>query len=231
MKLILNKALDCWHENFLIIPDGPRRISTDFQNTKVALKSCSTSSKRCAQYSYSTTVIKIFPVLQHAHLPKVALLHKYFSKNLTSDVEQLFLQNTSRWLLPRSANFRKQSRMAASQRQQQRFLQCKNSHGSAYLTFLCGLSLKRFNYSDDDDDNELHLWNDWATKDVKLYLLPEPLSHNRKPPTRRKQVLNLRRTWVQTLPNEMISVTMSIHHSATSYLHRDVISRISYWFF
>ena len=150
---------------------------------------------------------------------------------MTSDVEQLFLQNTSRWLLPRSANFRKHSRMAASQRQQQRFLQCKNSHGSAYLTFLCGLSLKRFNYSDDDDDNELHLWNDWATKDVKLYLLPEPLSHNRKPPTRRKQVLNLRRTWVQTLLNEMISVTMSIHHSATSYLHRDVISRISYWFF
>ena len=49
----------------------------------------------------------------------------------------------------------------------------------------------------DDDDDELFLWYGWPTKGVR-----DP--HHRESPTRREQDLNLRRTWVQALLNEVV---------------------------
>ena len=56
-------------------------------------------------------------------------------------------------------------------------------------------------------DDELLLWYGWPTKGV-LALFPAGTivrdPHHRESPTRRKQDLNLRRTWVQALLNEAV---------------------------
>ena len=56
------------------------------------------------------------------------------------------------------------------------------------------------------DDDELFLWYGWPTKGVPLFpartIVRDP--HHHESPTHRKQDLNLRRTWVQTLMNEVV---------------------------
>ena len=51
-----------------------------------------------------------------------------------------------------------------------------------------------------DDDDELFLWYGWTTKGVSSYFQAGTIvrgPHHRESPTRCKQGLNLRRTWVQ----------------------------------
>ena len=60
---------------------------------------------------------------------------------------------------------------------------------------------------DDDDNDELFLWHGWTTKGVWLSfpvgtIVGDPYHH--KSPTRSKQDLNLCRTWVQALLNEIV---------------------------
>ena len=58
-----------------------------------------------------------------------------------------------------------------------------------------------------NDDDELFLWYVWPTKGVKPYFQPGPLPeipHHHESPTRREQDMNLRRTWVQALLNELV---------------------------
>ena len=59
---------------------------------------------------------------------------------------------------------------------------------------------------DDDDDDEFFLWYGWPTKGVALFpagpTVRDP--HHRESPTRRKKDLNLRKTWVQALMNEVV---------------------------
>ena len=59
---------------------------------------------------------------------------------------------------------------------------------------------------DDDDDDELFLWYGWPTKGVALFpagtIVRDP--HHCESPTRRGQDLNLHRTWVQALMNEVV---------------------------
>ena len=57
----------------------------------------------------------------------------------------------------------------------------------------------------DDDDDELFLWYGWLTKGLALFpagtIARDP--QRRESPTHREQDLNLRRTWVQALMNEV----------------------------
>ena len=57
-----------------------------------------------------------------------------------------------------------------------------------------------------DDDDELFLWYGWPTKGLALFpartIARDP--HHHESPTRREQDLNLRRTWVQALVNEVV---------------------------
>ena len=60
---------------------------------------------------------------------------------------------------------------------------------------------------DDDDDDKLFLWYGWPTKGVYALFPAGTIvrdSHHRKSPTRREQGLNLHRTWVQTLLNQVV---------------------------
>ena len=57
----------------------------------------------------------------------------------------------------------------------------------------------------DDGDDELFLWYGWPTKGLGLFpagtIARDP--QRRESPTHREQDLNLRRTWVQALMNEV----------------------------
>ena len=64
---------------------------------------------------------------------------------------------------------------------------------------------KRIN-DDDDDDDELFLWYGWPTKDVELDFQPAPLSDSHHPESPRRD-LNLCRTWLHDLLNEMVATT------------------------
>ena len=77
-----------------------------------------------------------------------------------------------------------------------------------YITkqFLVTTNQKLYISGDDDDDDELFLWYGWPTKGVALFpagtIASDP--HHRESPTRCEQDLNLRRTWVQALVNEVV---------------------------
>ena len=59
---------------------------------------------------------------------------------------------------------------------------------------------------DDDYDDELILWYGWLTKDVALFSAGTTVRdpYHCKSPTHREQDLNLCRTWVQTMMNEVV---------------------------
>ena len=64
----------------------------------------------------------------------------------------------------------------------------------------------QFHYLSMMISDELFLWYGWPTKDGAFFpvgiIVRDP--HHRESPTRREQDLNLRRTWVQALMNEVV---------------------------
>ena len=67
--------------------------------------------------------------------------------------------------------------------------------------------LYRKKSDDDDEDDELFLWYGWPMKGIYALFPAETIvrdSHHRKSSTHRKQDLNLRKIWVQTLLSEVV---------------------------
>ena len=87
---------------------------------------CSALINVLIKYSFSAAVVQWWRAL-HASLLKIALHHRYFSKNYHR-CRTAILKNASWWLLLMSNLFWKHSCMAASQRQLQTYIHFRNSY-------------------------------------------------------------------------------------------------------
>ena len=123
---------------FLIISDVSVKFPPSFPNTEAAFNRCST--KIVAQQNYVMKYSSSAPLVKSKVLRtnywKNCAPSQVFSKEFDRRFRTAKLKNSSRWLLLRRVTFWEYSRMAASQRQQWRYILFKSSKAAFTLIYI-----------------------------------------------------------------------------------------------